>query len=275
MAVGVRGCPEVCDPQGSRASLHVSEDRGNRGWTHIVVGVRRGVSVGPLVLILGAPSPQMPSEWVTFESKSPGPREVHPRSPVQPDTQTRSLGSPLMPCGGSVRSSWTLTARLPTLSPGSLVHFWGQAAGRCTQSADPRHGVSGHNTPRPPGATRYPGAGRGPAGTDGLRVGLEGGHRRELLGSRPLPQEAGVRSGSHETEGLREASASACPAGSGRWGPEAGLAPQATVKQLLRRIPRKHAPKRHFRLADKTSFQISEDLLGREFVVCVCLDTLR
>ena len=31
VTLGVRGCPEVCGPQGSRASLRVSEDRGNWG----------------------------------------------------------------------------------------------------------------------------------------------------------------------------------------------------------------------------------------------------
>lgn len=68
------GCPEVCGPQGSRASLRVSEEHGNRGWTHILAGVCLGVCVGPLVLILGALSPQMPNKWMAFESKSPGPR---------------------------------------------------------------------------------------------------------------------------------------------------------------------------------------------------------
>ena len=47
---------------------------GNRGWTHILAGVCRGVSVGPLMLIQGALSPQMPNGRVAFESESPGPR---------------------------------------------------------------------------------------------------------------------------------------------------------------------------------------------------------
>ena len=37
-----------------------------------------------------------------------------------------------------------------------------------------------------------------------------------------------MRSGTYETEGIREAGVSVCPVGSGRRGPEAGLAPDCS-----------------------------------------------
>ena len=219
----------------------------------------------------GGSFPTDAQEWVTFESESPGPWGS---SPVRhADTEPGQPGDAMQGLRAQRLDSDRASPHPQPGLPAALLRP--DSHGCCTQMADPGHGVSGHSTPRPPGATRYPGAGTGLGGTDGLRVGLKGGHRRDLLRSWPLPQEAGVRSGSHETDGIREASASVCPVGSGRRGPEAGLAPWAAVKQLLRRIHHKRAPKRHCKLADKASFQIIEDLLGRDFVMCVCLDTLK
>lgn len=188
-------------------------------------------SVGSLKA-LGALSPQMPSKWVTFMSDPLDP--VHPRSPVQPDTQTRSLGSPLDAMWGSVRSGWTLTAS-PHPSARPLAHFWARqpdAAPRVPILPGTRPGHSTRGCP--PGAGRgTQGAGTGPAGTDGLRVGSQGGQSQDLLGSRPLPQEAGAAGQSRDggTQGSQLKRVSWV----GKVGPEA-TAPGAQ-RQLLRRNP--------------------------------------
>lgn len=164
--------------------------------------------------------------------------------------------------------------RLPTLSraPGALL---GPGSRTLHPGADPGHGVSGHSTRRRQEQRGTQGR-DGPRrlGPDGLRVGLgwtESGPAR-ITASAPRRRVCGRAVKRRRDSGSQRKRVSL----RGREGGErrGRPGPQATVKQLLR-PSRASIAKAPFRLADKASFQIPEDVLGRDFVVCVCLDTLR
>ena len=228
------------------------------------------MSVGPLVLILGAPSPQMPSEWVTFESEAPGPPGSSPvrraeAEPGQPGDAMQGL------CAQRLDSDRASSHP----QPGSLLHFWGQAA----LDAAPRWPIPGTVSQATTRLVRQ--EQRGTQGRGQAWVGLMASELDSRADTGGTCSDHGLcprrRVCGQALMRRRESGkpAQACVL----WGREGGAQspawPPTAVKQLLRRIHRKHAPKRHCKLADKASFQIIEDLLGRDFVVCVCLDTLK